>query len=106
MGRHFGDLAFTDSVRRFQEKDGSAAGYARAQARGGRDAVDGDLAAFLARCRSFYLASASSAGWPYIQHRGGPAGFLKPLDAARSVSPITRATGNSSASAISPRTTA
>lgn len=81
MGRHFGDLAFTDSVRRLQEKDGSAAGYARAQARGGRDAVDGDLAAFLARCRSFYLASASSAGWPYIQHRGGPAGFLKPLDA-------------------------
>lgn len=81
MGRHFGELAFTPSVKRFQAKDGSEAGYARAQARGGRDSVDADLAAFLAQCRSFYLASASAEGWPYLQHRGGPAGFLKPLDA-------------------------
>jgi predicted pyridoxine 5'-phosphate oxidase superfamily flavin-nucleotide-binding protein len=80
MGRHFGELAFTPSVKRFQAKDGSEAGYARAQARGGRDTVDADLAAFLAQCRSFYLASASAEGWPYLQHRGGPAGFLKPLD--------------------------
>ena len=80
MGRHFGELAFTPSVKRFQAKDGSEAGYARAQARGGRDLVDADLAAFLAQCRSFYLASASAEGWPYLQHRGGPAGFLKPLD--------------------------
>jgi uncharacterized protein len=81
MARHFGELAFTDSVKRFQEKDGSAAGYARAQSRGGRTGVTEDLAAFLAQCRSFYMASASAEGWPYLQHRGGPAGFLKPLDA-------------------------
>lgn len=80
MGRHFGELAFTPSVKRFQAKDGSEAGYARAQARGGRDTVNADLATFLAQCRSFYLASASAEGWPYLQHRGGPAGFLKPLD--------------------------
>lgn len=81
MARHFGELAFTDSVKRFQAKDGSAASYARAQARGGRDTVTEDLAAFLAQCRSFYMASASADGRPYLQHRGGPAGFLKPLDA-------------------------
>lgn len=80
MGRHFGELAFTDSVKRFQALDGSAAGYARAQARGGRDTVTEDLAAFLAQCRSFYMASASADGRPYLQHRGGPAGFLKPVD--------------------------
>jgi uncharacterized protein len=81
MGRHFGELVYSDSVKGFQAKDGSAAGQARAVARGGRDTVTEDLAAFLAQCRSFYLASASAEGWPYLQHRGGPAGFLKPLDA-------------------------
>lgn len=81
MGRHFGELAFTDSVKRFQARDGSEAGYARAQSRGGRDAVTEDLAAFLAQCRSFYMASASADGRPYLQHRGGPPGFLKPVDA-------------------------
>jgi hypothetical protein len=62
MGRYFGEFAFTELVRRFQAKDGSQAGYARAQARGGRDTVTGDLAAFLAKCRSFYMASASAEG--------------------------------------------
>ncbi len=80
MGRHYGELAFTDSVRRFQASDGSAASYARQQAKGGRDSVTPDLAAFLAQTRSFYIASASADGRPYMQHRGGPAGFLKPID--------------------------
>lgn len=80
MGRHYGELAFTDSVRRFQAEDGSAQSYARQQAKGGRDTVTPDLAAFLAQTRSFYLASASADGRPYMQHRGGPAGFLKPID--------------------------
>ncbi len=80
MGRHYGELAFTDSVRRFQAEDGSAASYARQQAKGGRDTVTPDLAAFLAQTHSFYLASASADGRPYMQHRGGPAGFLKPID--------------------------
>jgi uncharacterized protein len=80
MGRHYGELAFTDSVRRFQAEDGSADSYARHQARGGRDTVTPDLVAFLAQTRSFYLATASADGRPYLQHRGGPAGFLKPLD--------------------------
>jgi uncharacterized protein len=81
MGRHYGELAFTDSVRRFQAEDGSADSYARQQAKGGRDTVTPDLAAFLAQTRSFYIASASADGRPYMQHRGGPAGFLKPIDA-------------------------
>ncbi len=75
------DIAFTPSVKAWQERNGSRAGYARrAEKRDWHDAVTPDLAAFLARRDSFYLATASAEGRPYIQHRGGPAGFLKVLD--------------------------
>lgn len=75
------DIAFTPAVKTVQERLGSRAGYARMEEKGGwADRVTPDLAAFLAERDSFYLATASAGGQPYIQHRGGPKGFLKALD--------------------------
>jgi predicted pyridoxine 5'-phosphate oxidase superfamily flavin-nucleotide-binding protein len=75
------DVAFTPSVKAQQERRGSRATYEKVEKRGGwRNAVTPDLAAFLAERDSFYLATASADGRPYIQHRGGPKGFLKVLD--------------------------
>ena len=81
MAEPVSDLAFTPAVKGWQERLGSRAGYARmAEKRDWRDSVTPELAAFLAERDSFYLATASAEGRPYIQHRGGPAGFLKVLD--------------------------
>ncbi len=75
------DIAFTPAVKAWQERLGSRAGYARrAEKRDWSDRVTPELAGFLAERDSFYLATASAEGRPYIQHRGGPAGFLKVLD--------------------------
>jgi uncharacterized protein len=72
------DVAFTPAVKAIQAIKGSREIY---QERGNwRTEVDEDLAAFLADANSFYLATASSAGQPYIQHRGGPKDFIKVLD--------------------------
>ncbi len=84
MAEHVSDVAFSPAVKAAQERHGSRAGYARMEAKGGwRDRVTPDLADFLARRDSFYLATASAEGRPYIQHRGGPKGFLKVLNARR-----------------------
>ncbi len=78
------DIAFTPAVKALQEQSGSRAGYARmAEKKDWHDTVTPELAAFLAERDSFYLASASAEGRPYIQHRGGPKGFLKALDDKR-----------------------
>ena len=78
------DIAFTPAVKALQERNGSRAGYARmAEKKDWHDTVTPELAAFLAERDSFYLASASAEGRPYIQHRGGPKGFLKVLDDKR-----------------------
>lgn len=75
------DLAFTPAVKHEQEKRGSRAQYERLEAKGGfRTAIGDDLKAFLAERDSFYLSTASATGRPYIQHRGGPKGFLVALD--------------------------
>ncbi len=75
------DVAFTPAVKAMQEKLGSRAGYARMEEKGGwQTAVTPDLAGFLAQRESFYLATASAEGQPYIQHRGGPKGFLRVID--------------------------
>ena len=75
------DVAFTPAVKAQQEKRGSRRGYAKLEAKGGwPSVVTPDLAAFLAERDSFYLATASADGRPYIQHRGGPPGFLKVVD--------------------------
>ncbi len=75
------DVAFTPAVKAMQEKLGSRAGYARMEKMGGwKTSVTADLAGFLAQRDSVYLATASAEGQPYIQHRGGPKGFLKVID--------------------------
>jgi uncharacterized protein len=74
------DVAFTPAVKAIQARKGSRHAYARVEQRGWRTEVDETLAAFLADADSFYLATASADGQPYVQHRGGPRGFLKVLD--------------------------
>jgi hypothetical protein len=81
MREHVSDIAFTPAVKAVQERKGSRKGYAKMEAKGGwRSAVTDDLAAFIAERDSFYLGTASADGQPYIQHRGGPKGFLKVVD--------------------------
>jgi uncharacterized protein len=74
------DVAFSPAVKQIQTRKGSREQYALAEQHGWRTEVDERLAAFLAEANSFYLATASADGQPYIQHRGGPKGFLKVLD--------------------------
>jgi len=75
------DVAFTPAVKAIQTRKGSREGYAHVEARGGwRTEIDENLAGFLAETNSFYLATAAADGQPYIQHRGGPKGFIKVLD--------------------------
>jgi uncharacterized protein len=75
------DVAFTPSVKAIQARKGSREAYAHVEERGGwRTEIDENLAAFLAQADSLYFATASADGQPYIQHRGGPKGFLKILD--------------------------
>ena len=79
--RNWMDIAFTPAVKDAQTRRGSRDGYARMQAKGtARSKVDASLREFLANTRSFYMATASSDAQPYIQHRGGPPGFLRVLD--------------------------
>ena len=78
------DVAFTPAVKAMQARKGSRDAYAHVEARGGwRTEIDDDLAAFLAEANSLYFATASADGQPYIQHRGGPKGFIKVLDKNR-----------------------
>ncbi len=75
------DIAFTDRVKSIQTRQGSRASYARMETAGGWETtINADLAAFIAEQRSVFLATANSLGQPYIQHRGGPKGFLHVLD--------------------------
>ncbi|HEY3677523.1 MAG TPA: pyridoxamine 5'-phosphate oxidase family protein, partial [Bradyrhizobium sp.] len=75
------DVAFTPAVKAIQSRKGSRDAYAQVEENGGwRTEVDDNLAAFLAQADSFFLATASADGQPYIQHRGGPKGFVKVLD--------------------------
>jgi uncharacterized protein len=75
------DIAFTPKVKEIQTRKGSRAAYARVEENGGwRTEVDDNLAAFLATTNSLFFATASADGQPYIQHRGGPQGFIRILD--------------------------
>jgi uncharacterized protein len=75
------DVAFTPTVKAIQTRKGSREAYAHVEARGGwRTAIDEDLASRLTDANSIYLATASADGQPYIQHRGGPKGFVRILD--------------------------
>lgn len=80
-GQPTSDVAFTETVKALQSKAGSRETYAKVEARGGwADRITPQLADFIAQRNSFYLATVNAEGQPYIQHRGGPPGFLKPID--------------------------
>jgi uncharacterized protein len=82
MSRAFSDIAFTPAVRAVQTRMGSRAAYARLdRADDARAALTAEESAFIAACDGFYQATVSETGWPYVQFRGGPAGFLQVLDA-------------------------
>ena len=80
MTHRFADIAFTDSVKAAQESYGSRAQNKHLQNDfGPNDQLGEKEASFVARRDSLYLATVSESGWPYVQHRGGPVGFLKVL---------------------------
>lgn len=75
------DVAFTPAVKALQERKGSRATYARMEESGSWNThITSDLQAFIEAQTSVFLATANSQGQPYIQHRGGPPGFLTVLD--------------------------
>jgi predicted pyridoxine 5'-phosphate oxidase superfamily flavin-nucleotide-binding protein len=75
------DVAFTPTIKAIQARKGSRASYARVEERGGWETrITDDLAQFIEAQTSVFLATANAEGQPYIQHRGGPAGFLRVLD--------------------------
>jgi predicted pyridoxine 5'-phosphate oxidase superfamily flavin-nucleotide-binding protein len=75
------DIAFTPTVKAIQQRKGSRASYERMEAgRGWSTAITPDLADFIAAQTSVFFGTASADGQPYIQHRGGPPGFLRVLD--------------------------
>jgi predicted pyridoxine 5'-phosphate oxidase superfamily flavin-nucleotide-binding protein len=75
------DVAFSPAVKAVQSRKGSRQAYERVEAKGGwQTRITPELAAFIAGQTSVFLATASADGQPYIQHRGGPAGFLRVID--------------------------
>lgn len=81
MAHNFGSIAFTPAVQAEQRKHGSLAHYARFASEGPDSNVLGPWEReFIAARNGFYMATVSETGWPYIQFRGGPKGFLKVLD--------------------------
>jgi predicted pyridoxine 5'-phosphate oxidase superfamily flavin-nucleotide-binding protein len=82
MTKTFGSLVFTDAVKALQERYGSRRQYARMEEVGA--GVRADLGAeerdFIGERDNFYMASLGETGWPYVQYRGGPKGFLKVID--------------------------
>ena len=75
------DIAFTPSVKEIQSRKGSRRGYARMEEGGSWETtITPELAAFIEKQTSIFLATANGEGQPYIQHRGGPPGFLRVLD--------------------------
>ncbi|MDI1345229.1 MAG: pyridoxamine 5'-phosphate oxidase family protein [Pseudolabrys sp.] len=75
------DIVFTPAAQAAQEQRGSAKAYAARLEEGFPDTVTPDLAAFIAEQDTAFLGTASAQGAPYIQHRGGPKGFIKVIDA-------------------------
>ncbi|MGR8942059.1 MAG: pyridoxamine 5'-phosphate oxidase family protein, partial [Gammaproteobacteria bacterium] len=81
MARTFAKISFTPNVKAVQTEMGSRTAYRAAELGEAEEAVLGDAEkTFIAGRDSFYMATVNQTGWPYVQHRGGPAGFLKVLD--------------------------
>ncbi len=75
------DIAFTPSVKAVQERLGSRTSYASMEQRGGwNNIVTPELASFIGERDTMFIATANADGQPYVQHRGGPPGFLRILD--------------------------
>ena len=82
MGRHYAEIMFTPEVQAEQEKLGSRGHFGRIAEAGRDDAhLTAQEAGFIHARDSFYMATTSESGWPYMQHRGGPPGFVRVLDA-------------------------
>jgi uncharacterized protein len=78
MAHHFGSIMFTPVIKALQERYGSRRQYERlAKGAAAADRLGRAETGFIAGRDSFYIASTGATGWPYIQHRGGPKGFLK-----------------------------
>ncbi|MCW5646444.1 MAG: pyridoxamine 5'-phosphate oxidase family protein [Sphingopyxis sp.] len=79
MARNYRHTMFSDAVKALQERHGSRASYLKmdAGADGTPDALTAKELDYIALRDSFYMASVTAHGWPYMQHRGGPAGFLR-----------------------------
>ncbi|WP_244502220.1 hypothetical protein [Terriglobus roseus] len=97
MGNRFHEIAFTDLVKARQQEHGSRRQYGRMAQSGttGRSLGISEET-FLSMRDSFYMASVSETGWPYIQHRGGAAGFVKLLAPDLSASRTCEATSSTS----------
>jgi uncharacterized protein len=83
MAKNFAAIAFSTAVKEMQEKLGSRSSYARMERDTYVDGLTENEVDFIAQRDSFYMASIGEKGFPYIQHRGGPKGFLKVLDTKR-----------------------
>jgi len=83
MDKNFATIAFSSEVKAWQEKMGSRTNYAKMEKRSGTDGLTENEIDFISRRDSFYMASNGESGFPYIQHRGGPRGFIKVLDNRR-----------------------
>jgi hypothetical protein len=85
MTQHYSEIAFTPSVKAQQERHGSRAALASRETGGELppDTLGPEEAGFIQARDSFYMASVSETGWPYIQHRGGPPGFVRVLNDRR-----------------------
>jgi uncharacterized protein len=84
MTHYYADILFTPTIKALQTQQGSRAAYAQFEQATPRqpDRIGPAEKMFIDLRDSFYLASVTQTGWPYVQHRGGPPGFLKVLDAA------------------------
>jgi uncharacterized protein len=83
MAKNFAEIAFTDSVKLLQKKHGSRENYERVERTKVVNGLSNIEAEFIKNRDSFYLATIGAKNYPYIQHRGGPKGFLKILDSKR-----------------------
>lgn len=83
MAKNFAAIAFTDAVKAMQEKLGSRLAYERMGKETYVDGLTEHEVSFIGARDSFYMASTGENGYPYIQHRGGPKGFVKILDSKR-----------------------
>ena len=80
MNKNFTRLAFTDSVKEAQQHYGTRKAYARMETSGDRYQLTAREAEYIHSRDSFYQATVGENGWPYVQFRGGPKGFLKVID--------------------------